>query len=746
MEENKTAKESKKDEDILALAMKRFNISKLAFRQSRENSRVALDFRALDQWPDNVRTSREKDPDGARPCLTVDKLGQYVHQIVNDFRQQKTGIEVLPVDGGADIEVAEVYQDIIRRIENQSTASQAYNWAFQCTVEAGEGFWRVITAYETETSFTQEIFIKKIPDVFSVWFDPSADYTDGRDAEYVFIIDDMDRQAFEEQYGADAGEFSSGSEGVSSAWISEDRVRIAEYFYKEKIEVEIGIDASGIVSEINEQSDRSSFIKTRKTKKTIVKWCKLTSGKIIEKGEWPSKYLPIVRVVGDEHRIANEGIFYQGMIYPAVDAQRMVNYASSAFVEMVALAPKSPFVAASGQIENFREQWSQANQRNFSVLEYDPVTVNGTAAPPPMRMPMPGVPDGWGAVDASMTSNIQQAMGLYQSSLGQSSNERTGVAIDARKVQGEQSQFHFFDSAANAIEQTGRIIVDLIPKIYNAPKVMKIRGEDGVLKQVFINPEMAGVVRDKLNQYQEMIGREINPTIGSYDVVMAAGPSSATKRQETSKSMFLLAQTSPELVKIGGDIMVGAMDFPGSQELAQRIFRTIPPEITNPNPELPPEAQQLKQQNEMLMAENEKLKSGLVEKMEIAKVDSQTKLETTKMSEDAENLRTQAKLDTEKEIAMIQEAGKVKSAKLTSKGEVQEEFVKNIGSYKSLLIQQGYSPEMADKMLGSFANIMRGQLLAEVGVGEKPIIEEVEDKIEDENDDEFKINEFVENF
>ena len=746
--EIKIKSDKKNDEEILSIANKRFKYSVSAFTQSNERAQASIRFRNLDQWPSGVRQAREGDPDGPRPCLVMDKLGQYCHQIINDFRQQKTGIVVTPVDSGADVKVAEVYQDIIRRIENQSSASQAYNWAFQCAVESGIGFWRVITDYENEKSFNQEIYIKKIPDIFSVIFDPSACYTDGRDAEFVFIVEDMDRASFEDQYGKDAvGEFADAM-GNSSGWITEDKVRVAEYFYKERVEIELGLKQDGTVVELEKEYDPKEYVNVRKTKKPIVKWCKITETKILEKGLWPSKHLPIVRVVGDEHRVLNEGLFYTGMIFPAMDAQRVYNYSASQFVEIVSLSPRAPWLATSGQIENYRDQWSQANKRNFSVLEYDAEDIKGVLVPPPQRLPMPGVPEGWSFVQQNMLSDVRDAVGLSQASLGASGNERTGEAILQRKTQGDASQFHFFDNASMAIEHTGRIIVDLIPFIYDTQKVMKIRGEDGMVKQVFINPEMAGAFAEKINEYDEIIGRQINPKIGQYDVVLQAGPSSASKRQETTKAMVVLAQTAPELVKIGGDIMVGNMDFPGSQELAARINRTIPPEIKNPEGPVDPQIAQMQTAMESLAKENEKLKAGHEVTLAKSQMESQTDIETTKIIQENENLRTQAKIDAQKEIVMITEAGRVKSSKITSVGEVKERFVTNIGNYRNTLIKQGYTPQMVDSMLGTFEDMLKGHVISEIAgeedlPGEDKETPEMEDSEDDKPD---SVEDFVDDF
>jgi len=332
---------------------------------------------------------------------------------------------------------------------------------------------------------------------------------------------------------------------------------------------------------------------------------------------------------------------------------------------------------------------------------------------PPQRTPQAGVPQGWAFVQENMVSNVQQALGIYQANLGATGNERTGAAIVQRKTQGEHSQFHFFDNASMAIEQTGRIIVDLIPKIYDTEKIMKVRGEDGILKQIFLNPEMMNVYAEKKNEYEELIGYEINPTVGEYDVVMSSGPSSATKRQETSKAMFALAGQNPEVMRIGGDIMVRNMDFPGAQELANRLERTIPPEIVDPDPEMSPQMQQMMKQIEELGAENDSLKMGFEADMAKQQDANQAKLQQEQMTQENENLRTQAKLEADKEIAVLTEAGRIKASRINAKGEVREELIKNQGKYKSILLSQGHSPEQVESMLSIFQKVLRDEEVLE---------------------------------
>lgn len=358
---------NKDDQKIIDEALKRFAYCEEQEGKNRERALEDLRFSLGDQWPDAVRRARENDPDGARPCLTVDKLGQYVRQVVNDSRQNKPSIKFRPVDDDADIEVADMLQGLVRHIEDNSRADIAYDTGIEFSVRAGFGYLRIVTDYEDNESFNQEAFIRTVRNPFSVYLDPDHQQLDGSDARYGFCFDDIPRDVFDEQYpDADPCSFE-GSTKQNGDWIKKETVRVAEYFRVEETPKTVWQAADGSLSFEAIDGAPSRQIRSRK-----IAWYKLTANEIIERGIWAGKqYIPIVPIYGHVIDVAGERQI-TGLIHSAIDAQRIHNYSLSAYVERVALVPKAPFIAAEGQIEGHEAEWASANTSNIPVLTYKP--------------------------------------------------------------------------------------------------------------------------------------------------------------------------------------------------------------------------------------------------------------------------------------------------------------------------------------------------------------------------------------
>lgn len=570
---------AKKKDDLLATARKRFERCIEAETKNREKALEAIKFRNLEQWPDGIKRDRENDPEGARPCLVVDKINQYINQVKNDQRQNRPAIKVRPVDDKGDKEVAEIYQGIVRHIEDVSKADHAYDTAYEHAVDGGFGYWRIITEYTDENSFEQDIRVKRVRNRFSVYLDPDHQEPDGSDAKYGFITEWLPRDDFKATYpDADACDWESDGKDLAE-WVKKDEVRIAEYFYFENVKGKLLLLEDGrsmLESEAKELMGQGvelpAVIKDRDTTMRKVKWCKMSGKERLEERDWPGKYIPIIEVVGNELDIEGER-HLSGMVRAAMDAQRIHNYSSSSFVENVALAPKAPFIAAVGQIEGQENDWQTANRRNLAVLQYQPVSVDGHPVPPPIRMPMPGISPGWQQVMANTEHDIQASLGMYSASVGEESNEKSGKAILARQREGDVANFHYIDNLARSIRHTGRILVDLIPKVYDTERVARILGEDGTHSMAMLNPEQEAPV------IKTGVKKIYNLGIGKYDVSVTVGPSYTTKRQEAAESMVELVRAQPELMSIVGDLMIRNMDWPGADQIADRLKTMLPPQI-----------------------------------------------------------------------------------------------------------------------------------------------------------------------
>jgi hypothetical protein len=592
-------RDAKANAKILATALERFKRCEEAETENRNRAREDLSFSLGEQWDKAVRLARQNDPSGARPCLTVDKLDQYVRQVVNDSRQNKPAIKPRAKDAGADIETAEVLAGIVRHVEDQSSADIAYDTAAEMATRAGFGFLRVVTDYASDDGFEQDILIREVADPFSCYVDPDATQADGSDARYGFAWEDMPREQFAAQYpDADPCGFDAASAGVGT-WIREGAVRVAEYFAAEDEPVRVWQGPDGKASETEIKGAVSRTMKRRK-----VMWRKITAREVLEEREWPSRYIGIVPVYG--HRISVEGKrVIRSLVGPAKDAQRMYNYAASAFVERVALTPKAPYIASAAQIEGHEATWQTANTGNYSVLPYNP----DPTAPPPQRQQAADIPAGWMAVMQSMEHDIQSALGMYNAAIGAPSNEKSGKAIMARQREADVATFHVVDNLARAIRQVGRIVIDLIPRVYDTNRVVRILGEDGSEDFARIDPQQSEAKREVRDTKGQVVERIYNPGVGRYDVTVTVGPAYSTKRQEAAEFLTQVVQSSPAMMQVAGDLMFKALDMPYADELAKRMAKMLPPPLQEQQegPQVPPEVQQqmqaMGQQMEELQAQ-----------------------------------------------------------------------------------------------------------------------------------------------
>lgn len=609
---------SDETKDVIATALERFKLCQDAENKSRDQAFEELKFSLGEQWPEAIRRERETDPNGSRPCLTVDKLDQYIRQVVNDARQNKPGIKIRPKDDGADPETAEVLQGLIRQIEDQSCADVAYDTAVEMAARAGFGFVRVVTDYEDDEGFEQGIFIRAVANPFSCYLDPDHVNPDGSDAHYGFCWEDIPREQFKRDYPkADECSFEASSSG-DTEWLKEKTVRVAEYFectYESKTVYQA---ADGSASE--EKID-GAISRTLQKKKII--WRKITCKDVIEEREWPGKWIPIVPTYGHLIRVGTERRV-SSLHRPAMDAMRMYNYAASAFVERVALTPKAPFIAAVQQIEGYEGEWAAANTSNAAVLPYNPVP----DAPPPQRQQAADMPAGWMQVMQGMEHDIQSALGMYNASLGAPSNEKSGKAIMARQREADNATFHVIDNLSRCIRHVGRIVVDLIPKIYDTARVVRILGEDGSENFARIDPEQEQAKRS----IHDLQGKEIesiyNPGVGRYDVTVTVGPAYGTKRQEAAEFLTQIVQSSPDMMPMIGDLMFKSMDMPYAEEISERLKKMLPPPLQDQEdgaPQIPPQVQAAMQQMQEAFQQTQQAAQQLQQELAQAQQEAQNK-------------------------------------------------------------------------------------------------------------------------
>jgi hypothetical protein len=640
------------NDELIAEVRERLELCINASDGDRAEALEDLKFKKGEQWDEQSVRQRELD---GRPCLTNNNIPAIIHQVVNDVRQNEQSIHVHPVSDGADEEVAEVIEGLIRHIEYDSGASAAYDTALDSAASIGFGFLRLVTEYCEPTSFNQDMKIKRVRNPFTVYLDPASEESDGSDAEFAIITSKEPKREFERMYPRKDPtiDYIAKGTGDDQNWLGEDFVRIAEYYkceYEPATLVEFSDGIGRTKDDLEAAPLQPGVVPTGRTRATTLRkvmWYKVTAREVLEKAEVPFDWIPVFPVYGDEIDIDGR-VTRSGIIRHAKDPAKMYNYWLTAATEEIALRTKAPFIGAIGQFEGVEEDWQAANVKSFPYLEYNPVTIDGTLAPAPQRQQPADVPSGFIAMAGLARDNVKAVTGIYDASLGNRSNETSGIAIRARQHQGDVGNFHYSDNLTRTMRHLGRTMVSGIPKIYDAPRILRILGKDGQASQVEVNkPDV------QADQYGQAVQTVLNDlTVGKYDVIVSTGPAYNTLRQEAADSMVQMAQSWPKLMEVAGDKVVRSMDWPGADDIADRIAKTLPPGLADkpkdekdappmvetPNGPIPLEqaGQMIGQMDHALsqmQGEMEKLESGMAK----AQLDAQTRIEVAKISASAKH-------------------------------------------------------------------------------------------------------------
>jgi hypothetical protein len=630
-----------------------------------ENRKAALDdrkFKKGDQWPSEVVAQRNLDK---RPCLTINKLPTFVHQITNDQRQNRPSINISPVGDRGDPEVAKMYRGLIRHIERDSAADIAYDTAFDDAVSMGWGYWRVLTEWEAPDSFNLVLVIRRIRNPFTVYLDPAAQDPTGADAKWGFITDLIPREEFDEKYpDADPMPYTAGGIGETlKNWINKDEVRIAEYFeieYKTRTLVELSNGHSGWEDELAEITQAAiargklTIVDEREARCPKVMWYKVTAKDVLMEREWPGTTVPIVKVIGEENDIEGK-VLLSGVVRNAKDSQRMYNYWRTAETELVALAPKAPWVVEEGQIEGHEDEFKMANIRSMPYLSYKGTSIAGTPAPPPQRQQFAGVPAGVVQAAQGAAQDMMATTGIrFDATMNERMIDESGKAIRELRRSGDVGNFHFVDNLARSLRRTGEILVELIPLIYADARTITILREDDKEEQVGIDPSLPNAAGEMRRPQDGKRIKLFNPKVGKYGVTVTVGPSYATKRIEASENMMNFARAMPQTAALIADLIAKNQDWPGAEEIAARLAKTLPPNLLQPDmKDVTPQIQAIISSQEAQIKDlSQKLQQAIAAVTD-KKADREVLMEQIKHDFEARLLKIAA--DTETKIAALQQ-------------------------------------------------------------------------------------------
>lgn len=583
-------------DDLLRTIRARREEAEDAERPHRERAEEDLRFAVGDQWPEEERLEREED---GRPCLTINAMPQFIRQVTGQVRALNPAVRVTPADGDARKEVAEILEGLVRHIEYCSDASSVYEGGAESAAACSMGYWRILTEYCDGATFDQEIRIKRIHNPLAVLFDPFAKDPTRSDARYAFVIDKMPVEAFKEAYpDAQVTDFSSEHRmDHMEYWATTEGVVIAEYFWIEHDEYEIMQLPSGQI--IKGPFPKGLKGKTRTVQDPKVKWAKVSGAEVLEGPmDFPSKYIPIVAVMGEEWHLGEE-TYRSSVIRWAKDPQVLFNYARSTQAEIASLQPKAPYMVTADQIDGLEDFWANANKKNRPYLPYNA----DKDAPPPMRVNPPVSSEAMMTEAQMAAEDMKRTTGIYDASLGAKSNETSGRAILARKEESQNATSIYADNMVKAVAHTGRILVDMIPRVYDTKRTIRILGEDGQEKMETINALM--MTQDGPVPYNDL-------KVGKYDIRIQVGPSYNTRREESRDGMMEFLRVNPGAAPLISDLIAKMQDWPEADRVAERLRATLPPGVADDDEgEMTPEKQQAMQQQQMQAQQQMQMQQGM---------------------------------------------------------------------------------------------------------------------------------------
>lgn len=573
----------KDHQDLIALARKRMSDAQDAERPHIERGQSDLLFATGEgQWREEDLQEREAQ---GKPSLTFNAMPQYVRQVTGQIRSLNPAIKVSPADGAASKDVAEIVEGLVRDIEYRCDAPSIYEAAAESAAQCSIGWWRVRTDYCDEYSFDQEILIERVYNPFSVFCDPMAKHPTRKDMGWCFVIEEMPREEFREAYpSADTNGLTSDHKiPYLEYWSTADTVTIAEYYWIEYDEEVIAQTPMGQIIK-GPLPKGVDFARKRTVKKPRVMWAKITGAEVLEgPTQVPGRHIPVVAVTGEEIHLG-ETTYRSSVIRFAKDAQMLYNVARSSDAEVVMLQPRAPFMVTTHQIAGLEEFWNDANNSNRPYLPYNPDDKAGM----PQRIQPPVSSTGLMNQAQMAVEDMKRTTGIYDASLGARSNETSGKAIQERKMESQNSTSVYQDNMIKGVAHTGRIILDMIPQVYDAQRIVRILGEDGQEKLVAINQMMQSV--DGIVPINDM-------TIGKYEARVSVGPAYSTKREAAAEGMAQFMQALPGVAPMIADLVAKSQEWPESERIAERLRKTLPPGIAeDQEDEMTPEQMQAKQQ------------------------------------------------------------------------------------------------------------------------------------------------------
>lgn len=608
-----------------------------ADRTNREEALEDKKFAAGEQWDPQVLEHRQ-----GLPCLTINNIPQFTAQLVGDWREARPGVKVVPAENG-DVDVASVRGDLIRAIELRSKASRVYDSAFESMIQCGDGAFQISVDYAGDDVFDQNIVIKPIDDALSVVWDRMSIDPTGADATRCFVDERMPKREFNRLWPKEnPSELSEQFENVLMAddWVDSDTVKITAYWRMIKRDRLVVMFEDGKIIAMDDDTDLEDMVEKHgnpvRSRIAPIKYAQmhLVTGFCILSGPYEYKLnrLPVIRMSGRVINVGNRRIRH-GLVRAMKDPARLRNFWRSVAAEQLGYAPKAQWIAPESAVDGREEDFRKAHLSRDPLLIY-----NDDAKEAPQRLAPPPIEAALLAEANTNTQDMKDVTGIHDASLGIKSNETSGRAIMARQREGDVASLTYYDNGNAAVLEGGDVINQLIGQIYDGTRMVRIIGEDEAVRLIRINDPMDPNSPDL--------------AVGNYDVAITTGASYTTRRVEAAQAMMEAVQVWPQLIQVAGDIIAKAQDWPGAQELGDRLRKTIPPELLagerdengqpiQAEPQIPPEIQQMIMEGQQAIQEQ----GQKIQQLEADKTVEAAKLELERYNAETNRLKVLGELN-----------------------------------------------------------------------------------------------------
>lgn len=549
-------------------------------RLNRNRGQEDSEFAAGYQWAAEDLQRREEQN---APCLKFNRSFSLLRQKLAARSRIRVGPRILPESAGKKYEsVAAIREGLIRNIERNSDCGSCDSIVSQNQLMAGIGAYEIEIDFANNDVFDTEIFIRPAFFPFSVTFDKLSIDPTGRDARHAMIesyldIDDFKRaypkaslSSIDEDTQTTWSQRNNRSSSING-WLTDKTVRVAKVWrMRERTRKLVQMDNGDVVHlpdgenpetfAIPDAMGGASFVmRDPSTGELVMRDSPelyaegvITNGIEILKGpfEMSIDRVPLIRVPGWVVPLGDR-IERFSLFSFAKDAMRFYNYIRSDIIERQIFRPRFAWTANEEEVQGREALWSNSHlARNAIGLH------KGPSGGGPQPVLPPAVDQGAILQSQAAIQDILDIFDVRPAPVSQGATPPTASALDMLQNISDASNFVFDEAYFAAKREAYRIINQLIPKVYNTTRIIKVLGEDDQLKTAIINdpenPESADV------------------TIGKYSVAVDVGPSLLTRRAQSAEFMKTMINSAPDAASIVFDKLIELQNIQGGDVLARR--------------------------------------------------------------------------------------------------------------------------------------------------------------------------------